>query len=400
MHWQKHTKFLYMAWSCPLTKAARIWLSAGEASADFHGAALVKALKTQYPELIIEGVAGPMMQAAGCLAIVDMQELNVMGIVDVVRALPRILAAKKRMLEHVRKHPPMLAFLLDYPGLHMRIGQAMRRENIPVIQYIAPKLWAWGAWRVKRLRRSQDILASILPFEEQWYAQHGIKAAYVGNPSAYACRFGWHREQLCAHTGLQIERPILAILPGSRRSELKHHQELMCGLLKRLKKDHPNYQVIVPVAPHLESSLFDDFVALGAVLVARESTDFALRVDAAVAVSGTATLELALWDTPTVLTYKTSPITAWLAWRLVKLRYVGLANILLQHQQVMPELIQEYCTLDAVQAALWPLLEEQSLAAAKQRQAFKQLRHSLGTQNPADGLASLAASYLSGKQET
>ena len=364
-------------------------ISAGEASGDMHAAAVVRALLARQPALSVAGVAGPAMRAAGCHAWVDQSELAVMGLGDVVRHLPRIMAIERTLLAQVAKQPPAVAILVDFSSFHMRLGVKLRALGIPVLHYIAPKLWAWGAWRVGKLRRSQDLLASILPFETAWFAERGIAARYVGNPVACRSRLGWSREELCAHLGLDPGRKVLAVVPGSRRAELARHVPLLAEVIYHLRAEDAGLQVVVPQAPGVAEAALAPLVAAGGRLVDRLHPDFALRVDAAVAVSGTATLELALWQTPTVLLYRGSPLMIWLARRLVGLRCAGLANILLDDREVMPELIQEQATVAATVKRLAPLLADGEEAAAQRRQ-FARLLEMMGEENPADRVAEAA----------
>ncbi len=368
----------------------RVFISAGEPSGDMHAAAVVRALRVQQPDVEVAGMAGPAMRAAGCTAWVAQEQLAVMGVVEVIRHLPRIHAIERTLLKQVGEAPPAVAVLVDFSSFHMRLGMRLRRLGVPVVHYIAPKLWAWGAWRVRKLRQSQDLLATIFPFEPAWFAARGITTArYVGNPVACRARSGWSREQLCAHLGLDPERRVLALLPGSRASELARHVPLLAEVLARLRADDAGLQVVVPRAPSVDEAAIRPLLDAGAVAVDRMHPDFALRVDAAAAVSGTATLELALWQTPTVLVYRGSALTIWLARRLVGLRCAGLANILLDDREIMPELIQEQATAERVVAHLRPLLNGGE-AAQQQHWSFAQLLRSMGENDPARQVAAEA----------
>ncbi|MDQ6965075.1 MAG: lipid-A-disaccharide synthase [Mariprofundales bacterium] len=373
--------------------ALSIFISAGESSGDMHAAEVVRALYRQPIDVDVVGIAGPAMCAAGCVAWFDQAELAVMGIGDVLRHLPRILSLERDLLARVKRSPPAVAVLVDFSSFHLRLGRKLRQMGVPVLHYIAPKLWAWGGWRVRRLRQSQDLLVSILPFEIEWFAARGVTACYLGNPVAYRARAGWSREQLCAHLGLNPADRVLAVLPGSRAAELARHLPLLTEVVQRLRAEDAQLQVVVPRAPSLSDSSIAPLIAAGCRVVDRLHPDFALRVDAAVAVSGTATLELALWQTPTVLIYRGSPLMIWLARRLVRLNCAGLANILLGDREVMPELIQEQATLEATVEALRPLLAGGD-EAVQQIEQFSRLLKIMGSSNPADGVAERALSLI------
>lgn len=372
----------------------RILISAGEPSGDLHSAAVIRSLRTTMPDAEIHGIAGPAMRAAGCRTLIDMDQLNVMGIGDVVRALPRIRKVAEEIGEWAEQQRPDLVILVDFPGFHMRLGRRLRRMGIPVLYYIAPKLWAWGSWRVKRLRAAQDRLASILPFERDWFAPHGITAEYVGNPSAWECRGGWSNDELKRRLNVPHGEPLLALLPGSRPGELARHAALLANAWREIRS-----RMAVPVhavatrAPGVKDAQLQPLIDAGVIILDRLEADYALRADAAIAVSGTATLELALWDVPTVLVYRGSTLMIWLARKLVGTDCAGLANILLDDREVMPELIQEHATVERIVAETLPLLKGDD-AAAVQRREFARLRGLLGEQNPADGVADICMEMI------
>jgi len=376
----------------------RVWVSAGETSGDMHAAAVVRALAGMAGDVEISGIAGPAMRAAGCLPVADMADLNVMGLTDVIRALPRIRAVRARVLEHVRLFRPDVAILVDFPGFHMDIGARLRRMGVPVLQYIAPKLWAWGAWRARRLARAQDALACILPFEPAWFAARGIEARYVGNPSAFACGGGWSGKDLRRRLGVADDAPLLGLLPGSRASEIARHAPLLANAWRRIRQQCPDARAVVPRAPGADTAWLEPLEEAGALFVDRMADGFALRVDAAVAVSGTATLELALWDVPTVLVYRGSPATVLAGRMLVRTPYIGLANILLE-TTAMPELIQREASVEQVAEEALAVLEGGEAARA-QRRHFERLRSLLGVSDPAREVARMAIRLCDGHERT
>jgi len=371
----------------------RVFISAGETSGDFHASTVVAELTLRYPDAEISGVAGSQMIEQGCTPLHHMHELNVMGIGDVLRSLSRIRKVEKSILGWCANNRPDAAVLVDFSSFHMRLGRKLRAMGIPVVHFIAPKLWAWGAWRVRKLKQSQDQLASILPFETQWFAEHGIDAKYVGNPSAVACESGWSSSELKQHLDIGEEQPLLALLPGSRPQELKAHVPILAETLRAVKADIPDLACVVPLAPGVKVSELELLWEQGAVPVSRTQAGYALRADAAVAVSGTATLELALWNVPTVLIYRASALMVFIARRLVKLNCAGLANIILGDRPVMPELIQENCTLEKILPELLPLLRDTGVARM-QRSEFGRLRELLGHQKPAVGVVDMIESLL------
>jgi len=361
----------------------KVFISAGEVSGDSHAASLLRQAHDDGESINWYGIAGPAMRAQDCQAIQCMESLNVMGFGDVLKALPRIRRVEQEVLAYCTEHRPDVAVLVDFPGFHMRLGQKLRTMGIPVIQYIAPKLWAWGAWRVKRLKTSQDALASILPFEVTWFSKYGINAQYVGNPSVATCRQGWESTLLRHRLGIDAEQLLVGVLPGSRAGELRTHVPILAGVLQRLCRQYPDMHFVVPQANSVSIQQLTPLQMPNVHIIARDEPEFSLRsLDAAVAVSGTATLELALWDVPTVLVYKAPPAMAWLAKKLVHIQCAGLANILLGDRPVMPELLQEDCNSLRIEKELTALLVKNSSAAARQRKAFAELRRLLGQENP------------------
>jgi len=370
----------------------RIFISAGETSGDLHAATLVAEL-IERMGADVHGIAGPAMQAAGCKPLHAMSELNVMGLAEVLGAISRIRRIEASVLAWCECERPDVAVLVDFSGFHMRLGRKLRAMGVPVLHFIAPKLWAWGSWRVRKLKHSQDALACILPFEPEWFAARGIDARYVGNPSVEGCANGWSATQLKARLGVKPEQTLLAMLPGSRPQELRTHVPLLAEVLLRMRQHSPGLACVVPLAPGVAMEALDPLWHAGALPIRREDEGYALRADLAVAVSGTATLELALWDVPTLLVYRTSALTAFIARRLVQVECAGLANIILDDRPVMPELIQQDCTVDNIMTHLLPLLTDQAVAQA-QRDAFSALRERLGhapvAPNVVDMVASLA----------
>jgi lipid-A-disaccharide synthase len=376
-------------------KTYRVLMSAGEPSGDLHASAVVKSLKAQLPDgvsLEIAGIAGPMMQEAGCKAVRDMSELNVMGFSDVIMALPRIKSVEREICSFAAEFKPDMVILTDFTSFHIGLGRKLRVQGFFVTHYIAPKLWAWGAKRITKLQQSQNRLACIFPFEQAWFTERGIAdAKYVGNPSAYACKGGWSKAELKVRLGLSESTPLLALLPGSRPGELKKHVQLLADTFVRLQQQKPELAGVATLAPGVHKELLQPLADVGVQLLGRTEDNYALRADAAVAVSGTATLELALWDTPTVLVYRTSAFSWFIGQRLVKGRCVGLANILLlgdapSSQGIIPELLQDDATMENIEASVLPLLQGQTQTQCIE---FKELRALLGEDNPADKLASL-----------
>ncbi|MFQ5345362.1 MAG: lipid-A-disaccharide synthase, partial [Mariprofundus sp.] len=243
----------------------RFFVSAGETSGDLHAATVVAELKQRYPGSEITGIAGEQMQQQGCMALHHMHELNVMGIVDVLRSLPRIRRIERSVMDWCVQNQPDVAVLVDFSSFHMRLGRKLRKLGIPVVHFIAPKLWAWGSWRVSRLKKSQDRLACILPFEPEWFQSRSIShASYVGNPSVAACLDGWSAAELKQRLGVDDRQLLLALLPGSRPQEIRIHVPILAETLKRVREEVPQLACVVPVAPGVDVDVLQPLWEQGA----------------------------------------------------------------------------------------------------------------------------------------
>lgn len=370
----------------------KVFISAGEPSGDLHASALLRAFKP-HQNIQFYGIAGSGMQQEGCLPVAEMDELNVMGIGDVIKALPRIRRVKQRACDWCDRNRPDLVILVDFPGFHMRLGRVLKEMGIPVLYYIAPKLWAWGAWRLKKLAAAQDRLASILPFEPAWFAKHGIDARYVGNPSVASSQKGWSASELKERLGIDQEMPLIAFLPGSRPGELARHTDVLAESYLALKNEFPNIAGVTTRAPGISDEQLKPLIEAGLQVINRDEEGYAMRADVAVAVSGTVTLELALWNVPSVLIYRNTPTMVFLARKLVQTTCAGLANIVLDDRPVMPELIQENVTVDRILAELCPLVSDEG-ARRKQQDAFADLRNRFGESDPSEQVVQMALEML------
>jgi len=375
----------------------KVFISAGEPSGDLHASALIRAFRP-HENIDVYGIAGPGMKQEGCISVADMNELNVMGIGDVIKALPRIRRVKNRVCDWCEENRPDLVILVDFPGFHMRLGKTLKEMGIPVLYYIAPKLWAWGAWRVKKLVVAQDRLASILPFEPEWFAKHGIDARYVGNPSVASCQMGWSASELKKRLEIDQTMPLIAFLPGSRPGELARHADVLAESYLALKNEFPNIAGVTTRAPGISDEQLKPLIDAGLKVIDRNEDGYAMRADVAVAVSGTATLELALWNVPSVLVYRNTPTMVFLARKLVQTTCAGLANIVLDDRPVMPELIQEYVTVDRILAELRPLVSDEA-ARNKQLDAFADLRSRFGEHDPSEQVVQMALEMLEGSTD-
>lgn len=316
----------------------RILLVTGEASGDLHAAALVRALRSLGP-VRVRGIAGPALRAAGVESILPAEELAMVGFSEVLSKLPRILAARGKLLDEWRSFQPHAVVLVDYPGFNLRIGPALKRRGAKIFYYIAPQVWAWHPERARAMSRWVDQLAVVFPFEEPIFREAGVNTRFVGHPLLDELAPEIDEAGFRAELGLDASRPILGLLPGSRPQEIARHLEPLASAARTLCRERPGLMAVLALAPGLELPAHEA-AALEGIRIVRGRTRATQAFSTACAVaSGTATLETALFGTPLVILYRMGRLNYAIARRLVTLRRIGLPNIV-AGSEVAPERIQ------------------------------------------------------------
>ncbi len=311
----------------------RYYILAGEASGDLHGAALIRALTTADSQADFRAWGGDRMEAAGATLVKHYRDLAFMGFVEVVKHLGTILRNIRLAKEDILAYRPDVLILIDYPGFNMRIAKWAKTQGIRVVYYISPQIWAWKEGRVKALRRDVDQMLVILPFEKDFYKKHLMDVAYVGHPLIGAVAA---QQQEPVDASLRFEKPVIALLPGSRAQEIRQKLPLMLSVVRHF----PEYQFVVAAAPAQPLSLYESLVEGLPVRIISGKTYALLQVaEAALVTSGTATLETALFGVPQIVCYRGNPISYQLARRLIRVKYISLVNLILD-APVVPELIQ------------------------------------------------------------
>lgn len=350
----------------------KIYIIAGEASGDLHASNLVKALLARNTKHEIRGWGGDMMSAAGVNVVKHYRELAFMGFTEVIMNLRTILNNLERCKADIAAWKPDLVILVDYPGFNLRIAPFAKKIGIPVVYYISPQLWAWKEGRVKIIRESVDKMLCILPFEKAWYKERGVEAAYVGHPLLDALEEYPFRPDFSTSNKLD-ERPIIALLPGSRKQEIKIKLPIMLEATKEWQSD---YQLVIAAAPGQSSSFYEPFLkSYGALMVQGQTYDLLKNAQFAIVTSGTATLETALIGTPELVVYKGNPISYQIGKRLVKVKYISLVNLILD-QPLLAELIQNDCNPEQVHAELLKLKQPKRLTEI--RAGYEKLKSILG----------------------
>lgn len=342
----------------PLTIA----LVAGETSGDILGAGLIRALKARHPDARFVGVAGPLMQAEGCEAWYEMEELAVMGIVEVLGRLRRLLHIRADLTHRFTELQPDVFVGIDAPDFNITLEGNLKKQGIRTIHYVSPSVWAWRQKRVFKIGRATDLVLAFLPFEKAFYDRFNVPCRFIGHTMADAMPLDPDKNAARATLGISPDAKCLALLPGSRGAEV---EMLSADFLKTallLRERFPGLEIVVPLVNAKRREQFERIKAevapdLTMHLLNGQGREAMVASDAALLASGTAALECMLAKCPMVVGYRMKPLTFWLAKRLVKTDYVSLPN-LLAGRELVKELLQEECEPNALAQVLGPLLED------------------------------------------
>jgi lipid-A-disaccharide synthase len=377
--------------------SAPILISAGEASGDMYAARLAAALRER-ADVALFGMGGAQMRAAGVETVVDYREVSVVGITEVLKQLPSLRRAMATLVQEARRRRPTLAILTDFPGFHLRLARKLSPLGIRNVYYICPQFWAWRPWRANLVRRRFAQALCIFPFEEKFYRDAGVAVQFIGHPLVGHVHASMSREQFCKKQGLNPDKPIVTILPGSRHGEITYHAPVLGEALTRLRAHTPDVQVIVAVAPSVDRTELEALLpANDAVRFVTDATYDALAAaDLAIISSGTATIEAALLGKPMIVIYKLSPMTARLAKPLVRTKFFSMVN-LIAGRAVVPELIQDDFTAGRVadEAAALLSASNQSVArVSEMRRGLAEVTSLLGPPGAVERAADAIVSQL------
>lgn len=337
----------------------RLFLIAGEPSGDMIGARLMQSLKKLNPDISFSGIGGSRMQAAGLQSLFPMTELSVMGLTEVLPRLPALIGRIGQTVEEIRKTKPTALITIDSPDFCFRVAKKVKAAapEVTCIHYVAPTVWAWRPGRAKKIAAFLDCLLALFPFEPPYFEKEGLACEFVGHPLPENATAG-SAENFRARHSLTAEQNILTVLPGSRLGEISRLLPVFMQTVEILRKKFPGLAVVIPTLPHLESAVRAQAGNAAIVVTTEEEKRDAFAASgAALAASGTVTLELALAGLPSILAYKVSPVTAWIGRRLIRVSHVGLVNILLG-REVVPEFLQSDCQPEKMSEALSELLED------------------------------------------
>ncbi len=362
----------------------RYYIIAGEASGDLHGSNLIKAIHKKDADAHIRCWGGDKMQAAGAELVKHYRDLAFMGFVEVLMHLRTILNNIDFCKKDITAYKPDVLVLVDYPGFNMRIAEWAKQQGIKVVYYISPQVWAWKENRTKKLKRDVDKMLVILPFEVDFYKKWNYEVNYVGHPLIQVVE-----QKMQTPATKLADKPIIALLPGSRAQEIKVKLPIMLQAVKH----YPNYQFIIAQAPSQPDELYTSIIGNQQVQLAKGQTYNLLKqATAALVTSGTATLETALFGVPQVVCYKGNPISYWLAKKLIKVKYISLVNLIMD-KPVITELIQADLNEEMLKQELEKILCNKD-HISKLKADYSQLWHLLGNSNASDNAAEAIVSML------
>ncbi len=342
----------------------------------------MQAIRSAHPEVVFEGIGGPQMLERGMCDWFPMEELSVMGLVEVLRHLPRLLGIRRELAQRWRQTPPDLFIGVDAPDFNLGLETVLRRQGVPTVHYVCPSVWAWRPKRVNKIREAADLVLSIFPFEKDFLARHQVEASYVGHPLAQAFPLPADKESSRAELSLTAEEPVLALLPGSRASEIQYLSRPFLLTALECSRQLPGLRVLVPLVNAKTRQLFEAQLAQHApeldVTILDANARLALTAaDVALIASGTATFEALLCECPMVVGYKLH----WLSHRLIsglklmQIEHVAMAN-LLSGEVLAPEFIQEKCEPEQLTPAVMKMFQQPALIKPI-REHYRQIHESL-----------------------
>lgn len=371
----------------------KYYLVAGEASGDLHGSNLIKALKRQDATAQFRCWGGDLMAAAGATLVKHYRELAFMGFVEVLANLRTIMKNFKRCKEDILAYQPDVVLFIDYPGFNLRMAKWAKQQGFTTIYYISPQVWAWKEIRVETIKKYVDKMLVILPFEQEFYAKHNYAVEYVGHPLADEIERLRHDPKQKALLPINTAKPIIALLPGSRKQEIL----IKLPVMLQVSRHFPEYQFVVACAPGQEDAFYADILKPypGVQSVRNATYPLLCNSHAALVTSGTATLETALFNVPEVVCYKGGNISYQIAKRLIKIKYISLVNLIMD-KEVVRELIQHDMNEEKLVAALKEILSEE--VRARLFADYAALRKLLGEGgNAAEQAAASITQFLAAK---
>lgn len=378
--------------------APKILISAGEASSDMYAARLARALRERTGAEFF-GMGGPRMAEAGVDLVADYHEVAVVGVAEVLHKIPTVIGVQRRLAREAARRHPSVAILVDSPGTHLGMGRRIKNLGIPVGYFIGPQVWAWRPGRVRVIKRLVKRMVVIFPFEEKIYRDAGVPVDFVGHPLVDVVRPTTTRAEFAAKHGLDASRPIVTLLPGSRRNEISQNYPRVLEACERVAHALPNVRIqfVHAAAPGLKEEFLVPFSRPGLEIkrVTGATYDALAAADCAIVASGTATVEAALLGTPMVVVYRVAPLTAMVLKHMLRTPFIGMVN-LIAGRIVAPELIQDKFTPEAVASEVRRLLES-AAAREEMKSGLAEVRAKLGPGGAIERAADVFAQMLAGQ---
>ncbi len=356
----------------------RILIIAGESSGDLHGSALMNRMKARVPDIEFTGIGGSLMEREGLEAVRHVQEMNFMGMVEVIRHIPFIRRTLKELEALLDSRRPDLVILIDYPGFNLKFAPLVKKRGIPVMYYISPQLWAWHKSRVSIVRKYVDRMVVLFDFERDFYRRYGIKADFVGHPLLDVVNMSADSEPFFRTHSINNTVPLIGLLPGSRIQEIECILPSMVVSIELLKNKIGHVSAVLGVAPEIDVSVYEPFLKNSDIIPLQGKTyDIMAFSDAVMVTSGTATLEAGILGTPMVIVYKTSLVIYLMGKALVDIPNIGLINIV-SGSRVVPELWQNDVTPENISLLIGNLVKDDRLRE-KVKHALDTVKSKLGT---------------------
>ncbi len=363
-----------------------------------HGSNLVRAIISQAPGTQITGIGGKKMKDAGVEIIVPASDMAVVGLIEIFTRLHTIIQAHRKLKNLLKHNRPDLLILIDYPGFNLNLARIAKRYGVPVLYYISPQVWAWRRGRIKKIARRVDRMVVILPFEKAYYKNSGVDVNYVGHPLLDAIPQDIDRKMVIKNLGLKNDHPIIGLLPGSRTEEIQTLLPLMIQGIQLLSVHYPNIQCVLPLASTIPVNRVESEIQKSSITinVSREDIYSTLSVcDLALVASGTATLETAMMEVPMVIVYRVSSLSFLIGKRIVKVPYIGLAN-LIAGERIVPELLQDEVTPSRIAEEARKILGDTQIREYIIGQ-LRNIKKSLGTGGASEKAARIALEMMTHK---
>lgn len=375
----------------------RVLLIAGESSGDLHGSAVMRCMKARMPEIEFMGIGGSLMINEGLDAVRHVQEMNFMGLAEVIRHLPFIRRTMKKVESLLDSWRPDLVILIDYPGFNLKFAPLVKKRGIPVMYYISPQLWAWHKSRVKLVRRYVDRMVVLFDFERDFYNCYSIDADFVGHPLLDVARPSMDRENFRKSLGVNDPIPLIGLFPGSRAQEIERILPAMAGSVSLLEEKIGPVTAMLGCAPDINDNIYTAYLKQSDIILMRgKAYDIMAHSDALAVASGTATLEAGILGTPMVIIYRTSLVTYLIGKAVVKIPNIGLINIV-AGSRIVPELWQYDVTARNIASHLERQIKDDQMRAEIKR-ALANAKMKLGTPGASDRAASIALEMIKHKK--